>query len=213
MFWRVSSTPLCDSHRTNLLTNDMLGAQRWKDRWASFRKSGMVLSGLYVSKEAKVAGDIVMLRLGDVVPADCFNIEQSLLQIDQSSLTGESLPVTKSFGDPIFSGSFGNFYISLWSVSHRSSETRRSTCSCTCNWNKHFLWKSCKISRRNWAAGLHLMIVFVDVCQGSLSRGVEKHWMVFNIYGFCGMCHHSHHSVWSQKHCMWRLNLWIHFTS
>ena len=43
-----------------------------------------------------VPGDIIILNHGDNVPADCLLFETSHLQIAQSSLTGESEPVTKT---------------------------------------------------------------------------------------------------------------------
>jgi cation-transporting P-type ATPase I len=43
-----------------------------------------------------VVGDIVLLGGGDVVPADCRLQEARALQIDESSLTGESFPVDKA---------------------------------------------------------------------------------------------------------------------
>ncbi|WMT53325.1 plasma-membrane proton-efflux P-type ATPase [Ferroplasma acidiphilum] len=51
-----------------------------------------------------VPGDIVHLRLGDVVPADIKIIDDEL-EIDQSALTGESLSVTRKKGDTIYSSS------------------------------------------------------------------------------------------------------------
>jgi len=51
-----------------------------------------------------VPGDIVRIRPGDVIPADIKLVEGDYLSIDQSALTGESLPVTKRTGDEAFSG-------------------------------------------------------------------------------------------------------------
>ncbi|WP_292731854.1 cation-transporting P-type ATPase, partial [Methanoculleus sp.] len=42
-----------------------------------------------------VPGDIVRIRLGDVVPADIKLIEGDYLSADESALTGESMPVDK----------------------------------------------------------------------------------------------------------------------
>ncbi|MEM1362088.1 MAG: plasma-membrane proton-efflux P-type ATPase [Pseudomonadota bacterium] len=52
-----------------------------------------------------VPGDIVKIRLGDVVPADLRLTDGKFASIDQAALTGESVPVTKSPGDSAYSGS------------------------------------------------------------------------------------------------------------
>jgi H+-transporting ATPase len=52
-----------------------------------------------------VPGDVIRLRLGDVIPADCVLLSGDFLSVDQAALTGESLPVSKKTGDEIYSGS------------------------------------------------------------------------------------------------------------
>jgi H+-transporting ATPase len=52
-----------------------------------------------------VPGDIVRLRLGEIVPADVTLISGDYISIDQAALTGESLPVNKKVGDTAYSGS------------------------------------------------------------------------------------------------------------
>jgi len=46
-----------------------------------------------------VPGDIIKLRIGNIVPADVQLLKGDYLLIDQSSLTGESLPVSKKFNE------------------------------------------------------------------------------------------------------------------
>ncbi|VVB98276.1 putative copper-exporting P-type ATPase A [uncultured archaeon] len=52
-----------------------------------------------IRTEELVPGDIVLLREGDVVMADCAIISGSDIRADESSLTGESLPVEKKAGE------------------------------------------------------------------------------------------------------------------
>jgi H+-transporting ATPase len=52
-----------------------------------------------------VPDDLIELRLGNIVPADCKLLEGEYLSVDQSALTGESLPIDKKAGDIAYSGS------------------------------------------------------------------------------------------------------------
>ncbi|MGC1871078.1 MAG: plasma-membrane proton-efflux P-type ATPase [Acidobacteriaceae bacterium] len=52
-----------------------------------------------------VPGDVIRLRLGDIVPADARLLAGDSVEVDQSALTGESLPATCIPGEGVFSGS------------------------------------------------------------------------------------------------------------
>jgi H+-transporting ATPase len=52
-----------------------------------------------------VPGDVIRLRLGDIVPADARLLDGDSIEVDQSALTGESLPITAKPGGAVFSGS------------------------------------------------------------------------------------------------------------
>ncbi len=52
-----------------------------------------------------VPGDLVRIRLGDIVPADVMLLDGDYLRVDQSALTGESLPADKRAGETAYSGS------------------------------------------------------------------------------------------------------------
>jgi H+-transporting ATPase len=52
-----------------------------------------------------VPGDVIRIRLGDIIPADIKLLKGDYLQIDEAALTGESLPVEKHVEDIGYSGS------------------------------------------------------------------------------------------------------------
>lgn len=71
-----------------------LKARALRDKaWASIDAKGLV------------PGDIIRLRMGDIVPADVKLVQGDFLSIDQSAMTGESMPVEKHLGDVVYSGS------------------------------------------------------------------------------------------------------------
>ncbi|WP_036418976.1 plasma-membrane proton-efflux P-type ATPase [Mycobacterium sp. 155] len=51
-----------------------------------------------------VPGDVVRVRIGDVIPADLRVLDDVTLEVDQSALTGESLAVTRGQGQSLLSG-------------------------------------------------------------------------------------------------------------
>ncbi|KAG6550051.1 hypothetical protein Mapa_008565 [Marchantia paleacea] len=52
-----------------------------------------------------VPGDMISIKLGDIIPADARLLDGEPLKIDQSALTGESEPAKKGPGDGVYSGS------------------------------------------------------------------------------------------------------------
>jgi H+-transporting ATPase len=52
-----------------------------------------------------VPGDLLRLRIGDIVPADTRLLDGDPVEVDQSALTGESLSVNRQTGDVVYSGS------------------------------------------------------------------------------------------------------------
>ena len=69
-------------------------------------KSKVLRDGAWTEIDAKdlVPGDIIRLRLGDILPADIKLMEGDYLLVDEAALTGESLPVEKHVGDVAYSG-------------------------------------------------------------------------------------------------------------
>lgn len=52
-----------------------------------------------------VPGDLLRVSIGEIVPADARLLEGDPIEVDQSALTGESLPVSRKCGDAVYSGS------------------------------------------------------------------------------------------------------------
>ncbi|KAF3443188.1 hypothetical protein FNV43_RR12869 [Rhamnella rubrinervis] len=69
--------------------------------------SQVLRDGKWIEEDASilVPGDIISIKLGDIIPADSRLLDGDPLKIDQSALTGESLPVTRGPGDGVYSGS------------------------------------------------------------------------------------------------------------
>ena len=98
-----------------LVANGVVGV--WEERQAGnaiaalkaklATKARVKRDGKWVTPPARelVPGDAIRLRLGDIVPADARLLSGDPLELDESALTGESLPATRNPGDAVFSGS------------------------------------------------------------------------------------------------------------
>jgi H+-transporting ATPase len=98
-----------------LLTNALVGF--WEERQAGNAidalkarlaiKAKVKRDGKWIDPLARelVPGDVIRLRLGDIVPADARLLAGDPVEVDQSALTGESLPVTCKPGGAVYSGS------------------------------------------------------------------------------------------------------------
>ena len=98
-----------------LAANGVVGF--WEERQASDAiaalkarlavKARVKRDGKWVNPAARelVPGDVIRLRLGDIVPADARLLDGDSVEVDQSALTGESLPATRKAGEAVFSGS------------------------------------------------------------------------------------------------------------
>ena len=58
-----------------------------------------------LASQELVPGDVIRIRLGDIIPADAKLFDGDYILADESALTGESLPVEKHVADVIYSGS------------------------------------------------------------------------------------------------------------
>jgi H+-transporting ATPase len=70
-------------------------------------KARVKRDGKWITPAARelVPGDVIRVRMGDIVPADARLLDGDPIEADQSALTGESLPVTRKSGEAVFSGS------------------------------------------------------------------------------------------------------------
>ena len=56
------------------------------------QRNGMIRT---INSEDLVKGDVIVLEAGDSIPADCRIIEAHSLKVEESALTGESVPINK----------------------------------------------------------------------------------------------------------------------
>lgn len=73
---------------------------------------------IQINSENLVPGDILLLKAGDIIPADCRIIESSELHVNESTLTGESFPVEKMAGTVKEDVPLNEKSNSLWQGTH-----------------------------------------------------------------------------------------------
>ena len=76
-----------------------------------------------VPVEELVPGDVVLLKAGAVVPADCLLIESDSLNVDEATLTGETYPVEKQAGVVALDAALNARKNALWMGTHVISGT------------------------------------------------------------------------------------------
>jgi H+-transporting ATPase len=98
-----------------LLANAVVGF--WEERQAGNAiaalkaklaiKARVKRDGKWITPAARelVPGDFIRVCLGDIVPADARLLAGDPVEVDQSALTGESLPAERKSGEAVFSGS------------------------------------------------------------------------------------------------------------
>jgi len=77
----------------------------------------------HLASRLLVSGDIIQLSSGEVIPIDGKVIEANHLSVNESALTGESLPKDKQVNDSVFSGSFISSGIAVIEVSETGAKT------------------------------------------------------------------------------------------
>lgn len=67
-----------------------------------------------INNSKLTVGDIISVKTGDMIPADCLLLESNSLEMDESSLTGETFPVEKIPGKVSASTALSKIKNSLW---------------------------------------------------------------------------------------------------
>jgi len=83
---------------------------------------------LRINSRELVPDDVILLEAGDRVPADCILLEDVQLRVDESALTGESVPVSKSAKDSekncVFLGTTAVYGKATAKITHTGMKTK-----------------------------------------------------------------------------------------
>ncbi len=125
--------------------------------------------GKWVTPPARdlVPGDVVRLRLGDIVPADARLLDGDEISVDQSALTGESLPTARKSGEAVFSGSIirrGEIGAMVYATGSKTYFGKTAELVETAHTTSHFQKAVLKIG--NYLIGLAVVLVAVIIGVG-----------------------------------------------
>ncbi len=90
-----------------------------------------------VAIEEVVSGDLVHVRAGDEVVADGIVMEADGLALDEANLTGESEPVLRGTGEPVWSGSFAVEGVALFEATAVGADSRAERLAATARAFRH----------------------------------------------------------------------------
>ncbi len=132
-------------------------------------KARVKRDGQWVNPAARelVPGDAIRLRLGDIVPADARLLDGDEISVDQSALTGESMPATRKSGNAVFSGSIvrrGEIDALVYATGGKTYFGKTAELVETAVTVSHFQKAVLKIG--NYLIGLALILVAVIIALG-----------------------------------------------
>ncbi|MBL4608533.1 MAG: cation-transporting P-type ATPase [Pseudomonadales bacterium] len=146
-------------------------------------KSWVIRDGKLVSLPSRtlVSGDLVRVEVGERVPADGAVTNAENLLVDESMLTGESVPVDKGDQDTLYSGTLvvrGRSYIQVGGIGAQSSMGQLATLL------EDISDQQTPLEKRmghfgNWVAGFVLAIAAVILVAGVFTQGAAQFSHVF----------------------------------
>jgi H+-transporting ATPase len=133
-----------------------------------------------------VPGDIIRLRIGSIIPADAKLLEGDPVEVDQSALTGESLPVEHKTGETVYSGSIlrqGEIEALVYATGSNTYFGKTATLVSGVKTTSHFQKAVIKIADYLIfiAAGLAVLIIIVAVFRGEQALTVLQFALILTI--------------------------------
>jgi len=135
-----------------------------------------------INSKKIVPDDIIKIKIGDIVPADVKLIKGDYVFIDQSALTGESLPVTKKLGDEVYGNAIVKKGEMIAKVSYTGmntyfGKTVKLVSKAQKEENSHFQAMVIKVG--NFLILLTILMIIIII-----SFGIYRHENIFNLLEF-----------------------------